>query len=213
MSPTLSFSSALLALLDSAVSLTSLSFSLTANVPAFASSDVSSPVIRWVFAFSDFISVFFSVAGAAGVAGVAGVAGFACAKPRALKLNVVKATTKILIMFFTVSPPSFVLDVIFPKLLQIFTKTIKSHAATLTWNSLGGDVSGLYRPVSTAQSQPGHLRAERRESRRVRQSAPNPELLPQEIVEDLEAALEQFREIRGPGRWKKLNPKRVDLCE
>jgi len=99
-----------------------LSFSLTANVPAFASSDVTSPVIRWVFAFSDFVSVFFSVAGAAGVAGVAGVAGFACAKPRALKLKVVKAITKILIMFFTVSPPSFSLDVIFSILLQIFVE-------------------------------------------------------------------------------------------
>src|SRR6266508_4037790 len=119
MSPTLSFSSALLALLDSAVSLTSLSFSLTANVPAFASSDVTSPVIRLVFAFSDFISVFFSVAGAAGVAG------FACAKPRALKLNVVKATTKILIMFFTVSPPSFLLDVVFSECFKSFTESIK----------------------------------------------------------------------------------------
>jgi hypothetical protein len=73
---------------------------------------VTSPVARWVFAFSDFISVFFSIAGAAGVAGVAGVAGFACAKPRALKPNVVKATTNILIIFFTVSPPSFLLDVL-----------------------------------------------------------------------------------------------------
>src|SRR2546427_10244764 len=125
MSPTLTFSSALLALLESAVSLISLSFSLTANVPAFASSDVTSPVTRWVFAFSDFISVFFSVAGAAGVAGVAGVAGFACAKPRALKLNVVKATTKILIMFFTVSPPFLFVRRDILKLLQIFTEAIK----------------------------------------------------------------------------------------
>src|SRR6266542_1846143 len=135
MSPTLSFSSALLALLDSAVSLTSLSFSLTAKVPAFASSDVTSPVIRLVFAFSDFISVFFSVAGAAGVAGVAGVAGFACAKPRALKLNVVKATTKILIMFFTVSPPSFLLDVVFSECFKSFTEAIKilRRYAHLEW--------------------------------------------------------------------------------
>ena len=79
--------------------------------PAFASNDVTSPVILLVFAFSDFISVFFSIAGAAGAAGV--VAGFSCAKLRPLKAKPVKAITKILIMFFTVSPPSSLLDVIF----------------------------------------------------------------------------------------------------
>jgi hypothetical protein len=61
-----------------------------------------------LFAFSDF-----SIAGAAGVAGVAGVAGFACAKLTLLKAKLVKAITKTLIMFFTVSPPFCVLDVIF----------------------------------------------------------------------------------------------------
>jgi hypothetical protein len=58
-------------------------------------------------AFSDRISVFFSIAGGAGVAGVAGVAGLACAKLTLLKAKLVKATIKILIVFFTVSPPSF----------------------------------------------------------------------------------------------------------
>jgi hypothetical protein len=62
-------------------------------------------VIRVVFGFSDFISDFFSVAGAAGVAGVAF---FSCAKLTPLKASVVKATTSTLSAFFTVSPPFFI---------------------------------------------------------------------------------------------------------
>jgi hypothetical protein len=58
-----------------------------------------------VFAFSDFISVFFSIAGAGGVAGVAGVAGLAWAKLTPLKATVISTTTKTLSAFFTISPP------------------------------------------------------------------------------------------------------------
>jgi hypothetical protein len=68
------------------------------------------------------------------------------------------------------------------------------------------------RPVSTVQSQPGHLWL-RDKSLEESDNRPESEVFPQDIVEDLEAALEQFREIRGPGRRKKLNPRRVDLCE
>lgn len=110
MSPTFTFSSAPLALLDSAVSLSSLSFALTFSMPAFASTDVTSPVTRLVFGFSDF-SVFFSVVGAAGVAGVAGVVFFSWAKPMLLKASVVTAMIKTLSAFFTVSPPFDQLDV------------------------------------------------------------------------------------------------------
>jgi hypothetical protein len=69
-------------------------------------------------AFSD-LSIFFSIAGALGVAGVAGVAGLACAKLTPLKAKLVKATIKTLIMFFTVSPPFFLLDVIFRKCFNL----------------------------------------------------------------------------------------------
>ena len=75
MSPTLTFPSAPLAL-ESAVRLMSLSFVLTVSVPAVASTDVTSPVMR---------------------------VGFACAKLSPLKARVVKATIKTLIVFFTVS--------------------------------------------------------------------------------------------------------------
>jgi hypothetical protein len=51
------------------------------------------------------------MAGAEGVAGVAGVAGLAWAKLIVLNARVVNATTKILIAFFTLSPPFTVLDV------------------------------------------------------------------------------------------------------
>jgi hypothetical protein len=44
------------------------------------------------------------------------------------------------------------------------------------------------------KSQPRHLLAPRRKPGRIRQPS-DPDVLPQEIVEDLEAALEQFREI------------------
>ena len=54
-------------------------------------------------AFSMAFSLFFSVA--AGVAGFAGVAGVACAKLTPLNANRVNATTKVLIVFFTVSHP------------------------------------------------------------------------------------------------------------
>jgi hypothetical protein len=64
-----------------------------------------------VFAFSDF-----SIAGAAGVAGEAS-GWLACAKLTLLKAKLVRAITKTLIMFFTVSPPSCVLDDI-SKMLQ-----------------------------------------------------------------------------------------------
>ena len=83
MSPTFTFPSAPLAL-ESAIRLVSLSFVLTVSVPALPSTEVTSPVMRVVFA-SDFISVFFSIAGAGGVAGVAGVAGLAWAKLMPLK--------------------------------------------------------------------------------------------------------------------------------
>jgi hypothetical protein len=62
----------------------SLSFVLTVSVPAVASTDVTSPVMR---------------------------VGFACAKLSPLKARVVKATIKTLIVFFTVSPPFSDLDV------------------------------------------------------------------------------------------------------
>jgi hypothetical protein len=69
------------------------------------STEVTSPVTWVVFAFSDFISVFFSIAGAGGVAGVAGVAGLAWAKLTPLKATVISTTTKTLSAFFTISPP------------------------------------------------------------------------------------------------------------
>ena len=102
MSPTLSFSSAALVVLESATRLISLSFALTVNVPAFASTDVTSPVTPLVLTFSDF-----SNAGAAGVAGVAGVAGFACAKLTPLKAKLVKAITSsfVRLPFFVASEP------------------------------------------------------------------------------------------------------------
>ena len=70
MSPTFSFSKAALALLDSAVRLTSLSLALTATIPLLASSEVISPVIRWLFAFAEVVSAFLSADGVEGVAGL-----------------------------------------------------------------------------------------------------------------------------------------------
>jgi hypothetical protein len=87
MSPTLTFPSALLAALESAVRLMSLSFALTVSVPAVASTDVTSPVMGVGFAF-------------------------VCAKLSPLKARVAKATIKTLIVFFTVSPPFSDLDVL-----------------------------------------------------------------------------------------------------
>jgi hypothetical protein len=68
-------------------------------------------LVAFFSVFSAFSSAFFSRAGAAGVAGVAGVAGFACAKLVPLKAKVINATTRILSIFFTVSPPFEGLDV------------------------------------------------------------------------------------------------------
>src|SRR5262249_54216017 len=87
------------------------SFPLTVKVPAFASTDVISPVRRLVFAFSDF-----SIAGAAGVGGGAG---FAFAETAMLKNKIFKTKNKKLIMFFMVSPPSCVLDVVFQKCFNL----------------------------------------------------------------------------------------------
>src|SRR5262245_29936745 len=98
MSPTLSFSTLALVLLESAVGLLSLSFGLTVDVPAFGAVDVISPVRTLAFAFSDFISVFFSIAGASGVVGVAG---FIWAKLIPPKVKLATERTKTLIMFFT----------------------------------------------------------------------------------------------------------------
>jgi len=72
---------------------------------------------------------------------VAGVAGLSCAKLRPLKAKLVKAITKTLIMFFTVSPPSSLVRRDIPKLLQIFTEKIiilrcdaQLKAVHNTWN-------------------------------------------------------------------------------
>jgi cytochrome c-type biogenesis protein CcmE len=114
-SPNLSFSRAAFVVLESVVRFTSLSFVFTVSLPAFASTEVTLPVRTVACSCSDFISGFFSVAGGAGVAGVAG---FACAKLRPLKVKLAEAITKTLMMFFTASPPSLLLDEIFSKMLE-----------------------------------------------------------------------------------------------
>jgi hypothetical protein len=71
------------------------------------------------------------------------------------------------------------------------TNTVKEIARDFPVRGREKGAGWFYDP---RQSQPRHLLAKRREPRRIHQLSRS-DVLAQEIVEDLEAALEQFREI------------------